>query len=120
MEDNKEMMNNEQAQTTPTPEENGGQGGKLFTQEEVNRIISDRLAREREKLAQPPKEDERETALREREKAVEARESRYKCEDYLKEINLSENTGRTSLMFLILLILINSRRLLTGWENLTL
>ena len=90
MEDNKEMMNNEQAQTTPTPEENGGQGGKLFTQEEVNRIISDRLAREREKLAQPPKEDERETALREREKAVEARESRYKCEDYLKEINLSE------------------------------
>ena len=91
MEENRKMMNNGQAQTTPTPEENGGQGGKLFTQEEVNRIVSDRLAREREKLAQPPKEDERETALREREKALEARETRYRCEDYLKEINLAEN-----------------------------
>ena len=79
MEENREMMNNGQAQTTPTPEENGGQGGKLFTQEEVNRIVSDRLARERE------------TALREREKALEARETRYRCEDYLKEINLAEN-----------------------------
>ena len=57
----------------------------------MNRIVSDRLAREREKLAQPPKEDERETALREREKALEARETRYRCEDYLKEIGLSEN-----------------------------
>lgn len=32
-----------------TPEENGGQGEKTFTQEEVNRIISERLARERAK-----------------------------------------------------------------------
>lgn len=75
--------------TTPTPEASGGQGEKLFTQDEVNRIVSERLAREREKLTQQPKEDERETALREREKAVEARETRYRCEDYLKEINLS-------------------------------
>lgn len=39
----------EQQPTTPTPEENGGQGGKMFTQDEVNRIVSDRLARERAK-----------------------------------------------------------------------
>lgn len=32
-----------------TPEVNGGE--KLFTQDEVNRIVSDRLARERERLA---------------------------------------------------------------------
>ena len=41
--------NNTQQQTTDaTP---AGTGGKMFTQEEVNRIVSDRLAREREKLA---------------------------------------------------------------------
>lgn len=55
---------------------NGGTGGKTFTQEEVNKIVSDRLAREREKLAQQPQEDERE-------KALKARESRLDCRDYL-------------------------------------
>ena len=39
---------NTQQPTTPTPE---ASGGKLFTQEQVNAIVSDRLAREREKLA---------------------------------------------------------------------
>ncbi|WP_298019818.1 hypothetical protein [uncultured Dysosmobacter sp.] len=73
--------------TTPTPEDKGGQGEKMFTQDEVNRIVSERLARERAKAE--PKEDERETALREREKALEARESKYKCADYLKEINVA-------------------------------
>lgn len=44
-----ETINTTQQQTTtPTPE---GTGGKLFTQDEVNKIVSDRLAREREKLA---------------------------------------------------------------------
>ena len=38
----------QQQTTTPTPE---GTGGKMFTQDEVNKIVSDRLAREREKLA---------------------------------------------------------------------
>lgn len=52
---------------------NGGPGGKVFTQEEVNKIVSDRLAREREK---PPKDDEREQALK-------AREARLDCRDYL-------------------------------------
>lgn len=42
-----------------------GQTGKTFTQEEVNRIVSDRLARDREK---------RTAELDEREKAVKARE----------------------------------------------
>ena len=76
--------------TTPTPEETGGQGGRTFTQDEVNRIVSDRLAREREKLTQRPQEDEREKALREREEALEARETRNKCEDYLEEVNIGE------------------------------
>lgn len=55
------------------PGANGGTGGKTFTQEEVNRIVSDRLAREREKQ---PKDDEREQALK-------AREARLDCRDYL-------------------------------------
>ena len=45
------------------PGANGGSGEKTFTQEEVNRIVSDRLARERDKSAQQPQEDEREKAL---------------------------------------------------------
>lgn len=55
------------------PGANGGTGGKTFNQEEVNRIVSERLAREREKL---PKDDEREQALK-------AREARLDCRDYL-------------------------------------
>ena len=56
------------------PEENGATGAKLFTQEEVNRIISDRLAKERAKAE--PKEDEREQALK-------ARENRMDCREYI-------------------------------------
>lgn len=90
MSDTIDIMNTQQQPTNSTPEESGGQGGRMFTQEEVNRIVSDRLAREREKLTQPPQEDEREKALREREQALEARETRNKCVDYLAEINMSE------------------------------
>lgn len=52
--------------------DNGGNGGKMFTQEDVNRIVSERLAREREK----PVDDERE-------KNLKAREARLDCRDYL-------------------------------------
>lgn len=55
------------------PGENGGTGGKRFTQDEVNRIVSERLAREREK---PSQADEREQALK-------AREARLDCREYL-------------------------------------
>lgn len=58
------------------PGANGGSGEKTFTQEEVNRIVSDRLAKERGKASQQPQEDERE-------KALKARETRLDCRDYL-------------------------------------
>ena len=74
---------------TPTPEADGGQG-RTFTQEEVNRIVSERLAREREKLTQQPQEDEREKALREREKALEARENRAACQHYLGSLPVKD------------------------------
>ena len=64
------------ALTNSTPEENGGSSEKMFTQDDVNRIVSERLARERERLTQQPKEDEREQALK-------ARENKLDCRDYL-------------------------------------
>ena len=67
---------NTQQQTTPTPE---ADGGKLFTQQQVNEIVRERLARERAK-AEPTAIDERETALK-------AREARLDCRDYLEELS---------------------------------
>lgn len=84
---NEEMNRNNQPNNA-TPAENGEQAERMFTQDEVNKIVSDRLARERAKAE--PKEDERELALREREKAAEAREARYKCEDYLAKLAIDE------------------------------
>lgn len=57
----KEITKTEERQ----PEQQAEQTSKTFTQEEVNRIVSDRLARDREKRA---------AELDEREKAVKARE----------------------------------------------
>ncbi len=66
---------NTQQQNTQTPAETGG-AGRLFTQDEVNKIVSDRLAREREKLTQQTAIEEREAALKAREQAFEAKEAR--------------------------------------------
>lgn len=63
---------NTQQTNNSTPEGTGG----MFTQEQVNKIVSDRLAREREKQTQQTALDEREKALREREQAFEAKEAR--------------------------------------------
>ena len=77
MEENKEM-NGQQPETNSTPEENGGQGEKLFTQADVDRIIGERLKRVRLE-----KQDVAE--LEAREKAVAARESALKCREYLAD-----------------------------------
>ena len=68
----------QQQPTTPTPEASGDQGGaRTFTQDEVNRIVSERLARDRaDRAAVPSPADEREQALK-------AREARMDCRDYL-------------------------------------
>ena len=67
-----EIINqNGQQSTTPTPEASGGQGSeRTFTQEEVNRIVADRLARERAKA-----------------EALKAREARLDCREYLDSKN---------------------------------
>lgn len=70
-------QNTEQQPITPTPEASGAQGGeRMFTQDDVNRIVSERLARERQKT-EPAAVDVREAELK-------ARESRLDCRDYLE------------------------------------
>lgn len=72
------IVDTEQQPANSTPEANGGQGGeKMFTQEELNRIVSDRLAKERTKLENPT----------EREKALAARETLLTCKERLLEQN---------------------------------
>lgn len=73
-----EIKNTETQTTNATPAETGEPAGKMFTQEEVNKIVSERLARDREKRSTQQQEDERETALK-------ARESKLDCREYLTE-----------------------------------
>lgn len=74
---------NMEQQPTTQPADNGNQGsGKMFTQDEVNQIIKERLARERAKTTpQEPTEAEK------REQTLNARESRLNCREYLHNNN---------------------------------
>lgn len=58
------------------PEDNGVQAEKTFTQEEVNRIVSERLAKERSKVEQSQQiqEDQRTAELTARENLVTCKE----------------------------------------------
>lgn len=67
---------NEQQANTQTPAGTEGEG-RTFTQEEVNRIVSERLQREREK-ALPTAADQREADL-------QAREARLSCREFVAE-----------------------------------
>ena len=71
--------NNNNLQTSTQPEGNGTQNTeKTFTQEEVNKIISERLARERAKV-----EENKNSADAQRAADLTARESRLSCKEYL-------------------------------------
>ncbi len=79
MEDINTNQNTEQQPTTPTPEASGDQGSeRMFTQEEVNRIVSERLARDRADRAKPSPEDTREADLK-------ARENKLTCREFVAE-----------------------------------
>lgn len=73
MEEMKDKNANPQ-QDAATAEQSGGQG-RTFTQDEVNQIVSDRLARERAKHEESPQEM--------KEKELSARESRLSCREYI-------------------------------------
>lgn len=71
------------AQTANTqPEDNGA--GKTFTQDEVNRIVSERLARER---AKNDSGDQTPDPVTEREKQITIRENKIACKEYLHRNN---------------------------------
>ena len=72
------MNDNTQQQTTPTPE---AEGGRMFTQDEVNKIVSDRLAREREKLADEDSYRAKYEALSKELESIKAAQARQQKED---------------------------------------
>lgn len=61
---------------------------RTFTQEEVNKIVSERLAKERSRLTAG--EHAQESAYSQREQALSARESRLACLEYLRQQGLRE------------------------------
>lgn len=79
-----ETKNTQQPTTEPTPGVTGGQDGARFTQEDVNRIVSERLAKEREKAAE---ERMKIDPIEQREKELAAREAAVSCKEYIAEKN---------------------------------
>jgi len=94
--ENTSTNQNTQQQTTPTPEETGG-AGRMFTQDEVNAIVQERLARERERLTRQTEQDERERSLELREQALIAKEERAIKVEAVKEYYKSKNIIRRAL-----------------------
>lgn len=81
-----EQITNQNTSQQPNtqPADNGDQGsGKMFTQEEVNNIVKERLARERAKNtpAEPTEEDKQRQEL-------SARESKVACREYIMDQGL--------------------------------
>lgn len=75
---------NENAQTiNSTPE---AAGGKLFTQDEVNKIVSDRLAREREKLADDSSYRAKYEALKQEYDGMKAAQAHHAKENAYREL----------------------------------
>lgn len=73
---NAEAQAQEQQHADPAAIGGAAGQGRTFTQDEVNRIISDRLTRERAK-AEPPASD--------REQELNAREAKLACREYIVE-----------------------------------
>ncbi len=78
--------NNGQENAATQPEDNGV-SGKLFTQDDVDRIIKDRLKRSRESQGRAVTEEQaaQAEALTKREADVTSRENRLACREYLLE-----------------------------------
>lgn len=85
MEETTPIIEQPTQQPTTQPADNGNKGGgeRLFTQEEVNHIVRDRLAKDRAKRA--PAEP---TEAEKREAALTARESRLSCREHLLDNGL--------------------------------
>lgn len=84
MENTKEIQQNppEGAQTQQNPSEGTSQETKHFTQDDVNRIVGERLAKERAKL---------ETELASREAQLRQKELEFTAKEMLKKHDLPES-----------------------------
>lgn len=78
-------MNNDTVNTTQETTASGAGNDRTFTQEEVNRIVQDRLSRERSKT---PSETEK--TLQEREAALAKREREIAFKAVMKEKDIPE------------------------------
>lgn len=85
MTDNNTPNTTQQENTQP---EGNGPAGKMFTQEEVNNIVRERLNRVKAGAAEQDERatalDEREAAVQQREQAMQQKESRAACEVHCK------------------------------------
>ena len=85
MEETPPIIEQPTQQPTTQPADNGNKGGgeRLFTQEEVNNIVRDRLAKDRAKRApaEPSEAEKKEAELT-------ARESRLSCREHLLDNGL--------------------------------
>lgn len=80
MTENNTNQNNQQQPNTPTPEASRGQGGeRTFTQSELDRIVQERLARDR---ASRPTASDREQELARREKDLAEREKAFEARQF--------------------------------------
>lgn len=83
MSEETQITSTEEQPTNSTPEEKGGQGSKkMFTQEEVNRIVAERLTRERAK-GQQPAPDQREQELTQKEQELTQKEQLAEGREWL-------------------------------------
>ena len=78
-------------QENPTQPEGNGPAGKMFTQEEVNNIVRERLARERAKGTTDPdttqgeETDKEKAALAAERQQLQKDRQAFECERYCKE-----------------------------------
>ena len=72
-------------QGAPTQPEDNGSTEKVFTQEDVNRIVQERLARERAKIPA-----DQLTEMQERTADLEKREAALSCREYIAENGYSK------------------------------
>lgn len=70
---------------TTQPEVNGTQTERTFTQDEVNKIVSERLSREREKTEAALTEA---NGIKTRETEITKRENALQCKEYIQEQKL--------------------------------
>lgn len=90
---------NEEQPINSTPEDNGGNSERLFTQQEVNHIVAERLARERSKSG-PTQEEFKEQELARQELELQFRQILFNGEypvddimDFFNNIDLTTVEG---------------------------